>query len=144
MNELATMFSSKTPEWETPQFLFQGLDAEFGFELDVCATPDKAKCKRFFSPFEDGLKQDWGGAVCWMNPPYGRAIGLWMEKAFESAKRGATVVCLVPARTDTDWWHRYAQRGEVRFLRGRLKFGNAINSAPFPSAIVIFKPWCLK
>jgi phage N-6-adenine-methyltransferase len=144
MNKTTALFSSKTPEWETPQFLFDGLDAEFGFELDVCATADKAKCKMFFTPEDDGLKQDWGTRVCWMNPPYGRTIGQWLQKAYESSKRGATVICLLPARTDTDWWHRYAQRGEVRFLRGRLKFGNAVNSAPFPSAVVIFKPWCIK
>jgi phage N-6-adenine-methyltransferase len=131
-------------EWATPQFLFDALDAEFGFEIDVCARADNAKCRTFFSPDDDGLSRDWGDAVCWMNPPYGRAISRWMQKAYEAAKNGATVVCLVPARTDTDWWHRFAQRGEVRLLRGRVKFGGATNSAPFPSAIVIFRPWRVK
>lgn len=136
--------ASTCPEWETPQFLFDGLNAEFGFEIDVCATPENAKCSRFFSLTDDGLRQDWGSSVCWMNPPYGRAISRWMEKAYESARAGATVVCLVPARTDTNWWHRWGQRGEVRFLRGRLRFVGAKNPAPFPSAVIIFRPWCVK
>lgn len=132
-------FQSKTAEWETPGFLFKGLDAEFKFELDVCATKENAKTKRFYTKQEDGLEQEWEG-VCWCNPPYGREIGKWIQKAFESAREGALVVCLIPARTDTAWWHRWVTRGEIRFLRGRLKFGKAKNSAPFPSAIVIFRP----
>jgi len=139
-----TLFSSTSAEWETPQFLFDALDAEFGFDLDVCATAKNTKCRRYFSLDTSGLSQDWRNSVCWMNPPYGRAITQWMQKAYESAKRGATVVCLVPARTDTDWWHRYAQRGEVRLLRGRLKFGGSRNSAPFPSAVIVFRPWRVK
>lgn len=131
-------FSSKTDLWETPQATFDKLHAEFGFEVDVCALPENAKCARYFTPEQDGLLQEWRGA-CWMNPPYGREIGHWMRKAYESSKRGATVVCLVPARTDTAWWHDYAIKGEVRFIRGRLKFGGHENSAPFPSAIVIFR-----
>lgn len=132
-------YMSKNHEWETPQFLFDGLAAEFGFEIDVCATAKNAKCRKFYIAEDNGLVQSWEG-VCWMNPPYGREIGKWMQKAFESAQEGATVVCLVPARTDTRWWHRYVMRGEIRYLRGRLKFGGAPNSAPFPSAIVIFRP----
>ena len=132
-------FLSQQDNWETPQFLFDGLNAEFRFDIDVCATVATAKCKRFFSPEEDGLSQTWSG-TCWMNPPYGRQIERWMRKAFESSRSGALVVCLVPARTDTGWWHKYAMRGEIRYLRGRLKFGDATNSAPFPSAIVIFRP----
>ena len=119
------LYKSARTDWETPQFLFDALDQEFGFDVDVCATAANAKCKRFFSPADDGLTQDWGDRVCWCNPPYGRQIGRWMRKAYESAKGGATVVCLLPARTDTRWWHKYAQRGEVRFLKGRLKFGTA-------------------
>ena len=126
-------------DWETPQFLFDGLNAEFGFEVDVCATVENAKCKRYFTPEDDGLVQEWKG-TCWMNPPYGRVIGRWIQKAFEASLGGALVVCLVPARTDTRWWHKYAMRGEIRYLRGRLRFGNSDNSAPFPSAIVIFRP----
>ena len=132
-------FMSKQSDWATPQCLCEGLNAVFGFELDVCATSENAKCKRVFTPDDDGLKQAWTG-TCWMNPPYGREIGSWMRKAFESSLSGALVVCLVPARTDTQWWHKYAMRGEIRYLRGRLKFGTSSNSAPFPSAIVIFRP----
>jgi phage N-6-adenine-methyltransferase len=132
-------FSSATDLWATPQQTFDRLNEEFGFETDVCALPSNAKCARFYTPEQNGLSQEWRG-VCWMNPPYGRAIGKWMCKAYESALTGATVVCLVPARTDTAWWHDYAAKGEVRFLRGRLKFGGAKNSAPFPSAIVVFRP----
>ena len=116
-----------------------GLNAEFGFEMDVCATAENAKCRKFFTPEDNGLVQHWEG-VCWMNPPYGREIERWMRKALESAQQGAMVVCLVPARTDAKWWHRYAMRGEIRYSRGRLKFSNSENSAPFPNAVVIFRP----
>jgi len=137
---LAAQFSSATDLWETPQWLFDELDREFGFSLDVCAIPENAKCQQFFTADEDGLKQPWSG-TCWMNPPYGETIGLWVHKAWESAQAGALVVCLVPARTDTAWWHDYVmEAAEIRFLRGRLKFGNADNGAPFPSAIVVFRP----
>lgn len=129
-------FSSKTDEWETPQDLFDSLDKEFGFTLDVCASVGNAKCNRFFDKSLDGLTQDWSNDICWMNPPYGREIGKWVKKAYESK---TTVVCLVPARTDTKWWHEYVMKAkDVRFIRGRLKFGGCKNSAPFPSAVVIF------
>ena len=137
---LTTQFSSQTDEWATPQPLFDDHNAEFGFTLDVCANAENSKCLKFFTKADDGLAQDWSNDVCWMNPPYGRQIGHWIRKAYESAQQGATVVCLVPARTDTQWWHQYAIHGEVRFLEGRLKFGDGKNSAPFPSAIVIFRP----
>ncbi|MFW5433725.1 DNA N-6-adenine-methyltransferase [Paenibacillus apiarius] len=163
------MFSSNTDMWATPQWLFDELNHEFGFETDVCAVDGNAKCLKYFTPEMDGLSQAWEG-VCWMNPPYGEpeyackkhckkkicekrgyhnnkyipGIIDWLRKAYEASKEGATVVCLVPARTDTAWWHDYAIHGEVRFLRGRLKFGDAKNSAPFPSAIVIFHPVCLE
>jgi phage N-6-adenine-methyltransferase len=130
-------FSSKTDKWETPQDLFDTLNEEFNFTLDVCALPENAKCKKFFTPKQNGLIQNWNGR-CWMNPPYGREIGKWMKKAYESHKDGTLVVCLIPSRTDTKWWHNYAMKGEIRFIKGRLKFGGAKNSAPFPSAIVIF------
>jgi phage N-6-adenine-methyltransferase len=134
------MFSSKSTEWETPQSLFDKLNSVFKFETDVCATAENAKCKKFFSKAENGLEQDWTG-VCWMNPPYGREISKWVKKAYESAvKNGATVVCLLPARVDTSWWHKYCIKGEVFFIKGRLKFGNSKNSAPFPSALVVFRP----
>ena len=134
---LAPLMSSETDQWSTPQDLFNELDAEFGFELDVCADKANAKCSRYFTEADDGLAQTWSG-VCWMNPPYGEAIGKWVQKARESAEAGATVVCLVPARVDTAWWWHNCRYGEVRFLRGRLKFGGSETSAPFPSAVVIF------
>jgi len=130
-------FQSNTDLWATPQELFDRLNDKYGFTTDVCALPDNAKCPHFYTPEDDGLVQKWEG-VCWMNPPYGRVIGHWMKKAYDSSLSGVVVVCLVPARTDTAWWHNYAMRGEIEFLRGRLKFGNAENSAPFPSAIVVF------
>jgi len=137
---LSVHFSSRSNEWGTPQWLFDKLNREFGFDLDPCSTHENAKCKRHYTQAEDGLTRDWSGRTVFMNPPYGREIGLWMEKACVSAKSGATVVCLVPARTDTAWWHNFAVHGEVRFLKGRLKFGDATASAPFPSAIVVFRP----
>jgi len=136
-------FSSKTDLWETPQDLFDRLNAEHGFTLDVCAIPEDAKCSRYFTPEADELKQDWKDHVCWMNPPYGREIGKWVKKAYEATfmdwqHTGAKVVCLLPARTDTAWWHDFVAKGKVTFLRGRLKFGGHKNNAPFPSAIVVF------
>ena len=138
-NEL--MFSSKTDLWETPQDFFDKYDAIYHFETDVCALPENAKCKRFFTPEMDGLKQEWTG-VCWMNPPYGRQIGKWVRKAYEYARDNlATVVCLLPARTDTRWFHDYIlPHAEVRFVKGRLKFGGAKENAPFPNMVVIFYP----
>lgn len=137
---MAVHYSSESDEWETPQPLFDLLDREFGFDLDVCALSGNAKCERFFTPESDGLSQEWTG-VCWMNPPYGDEISHWVAKAFEEAQRGATVVCLVPARTDTRWWWDYCIEGEVRFIKGRLRFSNASSGAPFPSAVVIFRPF---
>ncbi len=133
------MFSSNDMTWETPQWLFNKLDKEFNFTLDVCALPETAKCKNYYTPQIDGLKQDWEDNICWMNPPYGREIGVWIEKAYNESLKGATVVCLIPSRTDTKYWHDYCMKAsEIRFIKGRLKFGNSKNSAPFPSAIVIF------
>jgi phage N-6-adenine-methyltransferase len=134
------IFTSKTDEWETPQWLFDDWDRAFGFTLDPCATHENAKCEKYFTKAEDGLKQDWSDEIVFMNPPFGRKIYHWMKKAYRESLKGATVVCLVPARTDTRWWHTYAMGGEIKFLRGSLKFGNAKNSAPFPSAIIVFWP----
>ncbi len=145
-------FSSEEMTWETPQALFDELNAEFHFTLDVCAMPETAKCLHYYTTPEgyayarqfkgfaelDAFAHQWTG-VCWMNPPYGRAIGQWMRKAYESSLEAATVVCLVPSRTDTRWWHDYARRGEIRYLQGRLRFGKAAAPAPFPSALVIFR-----
>ena len=132
-------FSSASDQWATPQDFFDKLARQYPFTLDVCALPSSAKCARYFTPEDDGLAQDWDGEVCFMNPPYGREIKRWMRKAVEEWQKGATVVCLVPARTDTAWWHDYAMKGQITFLRGRLKFGGAKNSAPFPSAVVVFE-----
>lgn len=131
-------FSSASNEWSTPQDFFAATHAIYNFTLDVACTHENAKCAKHYTQTEDGLKQDWSKDRCWMNPPYGREIGLWMRKAYEESLRGALVVCLVPARTDTAWWHNYAAKGEVRFIRGRLKFGGSRNPAPFPSALVTF------
>jgi phage N-6-adenine-methyltransferase len=133
-------FSSATCEWATPPDLFDWLDRQFSFTLDACASADNAKCCHYFTRKENGLAQPWTGRV-WCNPPYGRVIGQWVQKAWESTQSGAAelVVCLVPARVDTSWWHEYCDRGEVRFLRGRLRFGGAGSSAPFPSALVVFR-----
>lgn len=130
------MKSSATDEWYTPQTFFQKYDDIYHFDLDVCSTHDNAKCDHHFTKEDDGLEQSWGGHVCWMNPPYGREIGKWVKKA---ATSGTTVVCLLPARTDTAWWHEWViPHGKVEFIRGRLKFGGCKNSAPFPSAVVTF------
>jgi site-specific DNA-methyltransferase (adenine-specific) len=138
---LEVHFSSKSNEWATPHWLFDALNREFSFTLDPCSTHDNAKCAKHFTAAENGLLQSWQDEVVFMNPPYGSQIGQWMAKAHHSAcSNGATVVCLVPARTDTAWWHRYAMKHEIRLLRGRVKFGNGIHPAPFPSALVVMRP----
>lgn len=129
-------YSSRTCEWSTPQYFFDKLNEEFCFTLDVCATAENHKCVRYYSIEDDGLAQIWDGVV-WCNPPYGREIGKWVEKA---AKSKCTVVMLVPARTDTKWFHDFIYgRAEIRFVRGRLQFGGSDNGAPFPSMVVIFR-----
>jgi site-specific DNA-methyltransferase (adenine-specific) len=134
-------FMSVTCEWATPQWLFDSLHREFGFTLDPCSTDENAKCARHFTQAEDGLRQSWADEVVFMNPPYGREIILWMRKAYVSAlHERATVVCLVPARTDTRWWHSYAMKHEIRLFHGRLCFGAGTNPAPFPSALIVMRP----
>jgi phage N-6-adenine-methyltransferase len=131
-------FSSKSDNWRTPEWLFRALNEEFKFDVDVCASAKNAQLPVFYDKQTNGLKQKWTGS-CWMNQPYGRRIGKWLQKAYVSARRNnAIVVCLIPARTDTRYWHRYCAKAEVRFLKGRLKFNNA-GPAPFPSAVVVFK-----
>lgn len=133
-------FSSKTDLWSTPQYLFDKYDSIYHFDLDVCALPENAKCSRFFTPEMDGLRQEWFGS-CWCNPPYGRQIWKWVQKAATSS---ATVVMLLPARTDTKWFHTWClPYGKIEFLQGRLKFGSCGNYAPFPSMIVVFNSSCL-
>lgn len=133
------MFTSNTDLWSTPQSFFDKYNTQYHFTLDVCATNENAKCEQYYTKEIDGLSQEWFG-VCWMNPPYGRDIKYWVKKAYESSiKNSATVVCLLPARTDTAWWHDYCMKAKhIEFIRGRLKFGDSKNSAPFPSAIVVF------
>lgn len=130
------IFSSTTDLWETPQDFFDAIDGEFHFTLDACAVPENAKCTRYYTPEQDGLSLPWEGTV-WCNPPYGREIEKWVEKAANSA---ATVVMLLPARTDTKWFHRYIYgKAEIRFIPGRLKFGGEKNNAPFPSMVCVFR-----
>jgi phage N-6-adenine-methyltransferase len=137
-------YSSEDLTWETPPEIFALLDKEFNFTLDPCCVKATAKCETYFTPEDDGLAQSWEGHTVFMNPPYGREIGPWMHKAAEeSALNGLTVVCLVPSRTDPKWWHDTVMQynADVRFVRGRLKFGTSESGAPFSSAIVIFAPW---
>ena len=134
------MFSSKTDEWSTPQDLFDKLNEEFHFDLDVCANESNHKCALYYDRKQDGLKMPWTNHVVWCNPPYGREIGKWVKKAyFEHCAHGTTIVMLLPARTDTRWFHNYVLGwSAIRFLQGRLKFGDCKNSAPFPSMLVIY------
>ena len=135
------MFSSSTGEWSTPQAFFDRLNWRFGpFDLDPCADADNTKCTKFFTEQEDGLAQDWGGYTAFVNPPYGRGIDKWIRKGYEeSLKEDTRVVMLIPARTDTKYWHKYIMKAaEIHLVRGRLKFGDSTNSAPFPSAVVVF------
>jgi phage N-6-adenine-methyltransferase len=128
--------TSETPEWETPQWLFDLLNEEFSFQTDVCASKNNHKCKQYYSRENDGLSKKWIGS-CWMNPPYGREIKDWMKKAKAESLNGTTIVCLVPARPDTEWWWDNCIQGEIRFIRGRLKWPGSDTAAPFPSAVVI-------
>lgn len=141
MNDV--MYSSKSDLWETPKWLFDNLNDFFGFDIDVCALPENAKCKSYYTPEQDGLTQPWEGVV-WCNPPYGRDIWKWVKKAYdENQKNNNYIMMLLPARTDTKWFHDYIYGNgfvDVRFIRGRLKFSNAKNAAPFPSMVVIFNP----
>lgn len=132
-------FSSNSPEWETPQAVFDALEKEFRFTLDPAATKKNAKCKRFFTKEENGWLQSWEGERVFCNPPYGREIGSWVQKM---ALGGAEVaVGLLPARTDTRWFHEYILgKAEIRFIRGRLKFGGSENPAPFPIMICVWHP----
>ena len=137
----ALMFSSETDLWATPQNFFDELDKEFHFTLDPCATPENAKCKKYYTVKEDGLKQDWQGETVFCNPPYGKAIKNWVKKCYEESRKPNTkVVMLIPVRTDTKYFHEYIYKKakEIRFVKGRLKFGCSKNSAPFPSMVVIF------
>ena len=135
------MFSSATDNWSTPQDFFDKLNDEFHFTLDVCADETNHKCEHYYTKEIDGLSRPWIGTV-WCNPPYGRKIGQWVRRALFASVAGNTVVMLLPARTDTKWFHDYIYKRdnvEIRFIKGRLKFGGCKNSAPFPSMVVIFR-----
>lgn len=136
--------TSNSDEWATPQWLWDALNREFHFTLDAAATPENAKTAKFFAEEDDGLAQSWAGHTTWLNPPYSQ-IARWIAKAYEEAVAGrATTVCLVPARTDTRYWWDYIRHGEVRFLKGRVKFVGGSSSAPFPSAVVVFRKGMLE
>jgi site-specific DNA-methyltransferase (adenine-specific) len=147
-SNLAVHFSSKSNDWATPQWLFDELNAKYGpLALDVCSSNGNGKCPfNIEYPRSNGLELSWtkfGNRTAWMNPPYGREIGKWVKKAYEESQKGCLVVCLLPSRTDTKWFHNYIynkQNVAVQFISGRLKFGAAVNSAPFPSMVVVFNP----
>lgn len=136
------IFSSARMDWETPPEVFEKLDAEFHFTLDPCAEPETAKCAKFYTKEDDGLSKSWAGETVFCNPPYGRQISKWVKKCAEEGAH-ATVVMLIPARTDTGWFHDYVyHKAEIRFLRGRLHFlcgGVDIGRNPFPSMVVVFR-----
>ena len=133
------MMSSNTDEWATPKLFFEELNKEFNFTLDPCATDENHKCKKYYTKKDDGLSKSWGGVV-FVNPPYGREIYKWIEKAYNENLKGATIVLLLPARTDTKWFHNFIyKKHEIRFLKGRLKFNDGKQAAPFPSMVVVMK-----
>lgn len=130
------LFTSTTDMWATPQKFFDELNKEFNFTLDPCAIPENAKCEKYYTPEDDGLTKDWNNETVFCNPPYGREIGKWVQKCYETK---GLVVALLPARTDTRWFHDFIYgKAEIRFIKGRLKFGGAKWNAPFPNMIVVF------
>lgn len=170
MNPQASARQSERREnWGTPRPIFDPLNRKYRFTLDAAASRDNHKCALYFTEEDDGLSQDWGKHRVWLNPPYGepeapcgpkcktkrcatrgfhnagRVPGIidWIRKAYTSAQAGALVVCLVPASTDTAWWHDYAMKGEITFYRGRITFEGAPAPAMFPSALVVFHPYIL-
>ena len=136
----SAMVSSKSNEWETPQALFDTLNSEFGFTLDPCATTQNAKCRKYYTQKNDGLAHSWSGEIVFMNPPYGGNTGKWIQKAWQESRDGAIIVCLIVSATDRSYWHDYIfpHASEIRWLRGRLRFGEAKSTAPFASAIIVF------
>ncbi len=139
------MFSSKEEKWQTPNKVFNKLNEEFNFTLDPCCQHDSAKCKKYYTPIEDGLSQSWEGEAVFVNPPYGRELRKWVEKCYnEGQKENTKVVMLIPSRTDTTYFHDFIyHKSEIRFIRGRIKFINpttkkAGDSAPFGSMVVVY------
>lgn len=136
-----TWFNANSIEYETPDEIFEPLALEFGITLDVAATNKNAKCKNYFTAEDNGLLKDWDG-VCWMNPPYGRVMKKWVEKAYNEYLKGNTIICLLPARTNTNWWHEFIiPNAEIRFIKGQVKFKGFKRCLWMPMAIVIFKPF---
>ena len=139
------LFTSNTDQWATPQWFYDELNKEFNFNLDPCADEHNHKCEKYFNKEQNGLAQDWNGYRVFCNPPHGREIGKWVKKAHDTNRdSNSLIVMLLPARTDTKWFHDYIYgKAEIRFLRGRLKFedenGAAMNPAPFPSMVVIYR-----
>ena len=134
------MLSSNTDEWATPKLFYEELNKEFNFTLDPCATNENHKCKKYFTKEDNGLLKNWYGEKVFCNPPYGREISKWVEKAYQENKKGTFIVMLLPARTDTKWFHNYIyKKHEIRFIKGRLKFNDGKQSAPFPSMVVIMR-----
>lgn len=132
------LLTSDSSMWETPQEFFKSVQEEFNLNLDVCATRENAKLPKYYDAKANGLKSTWGGYRVYCNPPYGREISKWVKRAYESDAE--IVVMLLPARTDTRWFHEYIYgKAEIRFIRGRLHFSNSKNSAPFPSMLVIYR-----
>jgi phage N-6-adenine-methyltransferase len=137
----AALYSSRTEDWPTPQLFYDQLNEEFDFTLDPCATRQNAKCRTFFTKIHDGLRSDWGTHRVFCNPPYGRTMREWTRKCFDASRKGALVVLLAHARTDTRWFHDWVYgKAELRFVRGRLRFGDGTQSAPFPSLVAVFRP----
>lgn len=134
------VLSSDRMDWATPRAFFTAMHDEFAFDIDVCASPENACLPTYWTEQDDALSKSWNGMSCWMNPPFGHGIGKWVKKAYTEATNGARVVCLLPSRTDTSWWHDYVRNAkEIRFIRGRMRFsGHAVN-APFPCAVVVFE-----
>lgn len=148
-NNLDALMSSDKFDYGTPQKFFDELDEEFNFDIDLAASKRNAKCTLYLTKRENSLSRDWprllvkknqGKITAWLNPPYGRELKLWIKKAYESTRNNnLVVVMLIPARTDTSYWHDYVMKAEdIRFIRGRLKFVGGKNSAPFPSAVIVF------
>ncbi|QDP54594.1 MAG: putative adenine-specific methylase [Prokaryotic dsDNA virus sp.] len=139
---MSVHFSSKTDNWYTPQYIIDDVCEAYGlgwFELDACASKENAKADIFYTKEDNGLTKNWSAYdSVWCNPPYGREIGKWIKKAYEESLKGAWVCMLIPSRTDTKWWHDYVMKGDITFIKGRIKFGGSKNSAPFPSALVVF------
>ena len=134
-------YMSRSNEWTTPPDLFNKLNLKYNFTLDPCCTKESALCDKYYTIEDDGLQKDWSGEIVFMNPPYGREIGKWIEKAYKESLKGAVVICLIPSRTDTKYWHNFIfpYASDIKFIKGRLKFGDGKNPAPFPSALVEFK-----